>query len=1020
MGEIQTKKNLSIVILLMLILATIGQTMISAQSTSDHTNLSPLETTRGGSVEVWEDDFLNLNKIDQALSNHIVINTSIGIVSMQNTYSAWTNPAFTRMKPITITNSGQETFSDYDVSLTITYDADMQTDFDDLRFTSADGTQLAYYCFNKITGVSSQALVKIPTLPPGQTTIYVFYGNPSATDQSSFSSVFSWEPRTSPDTMVSFKAATEGAWDPDVTYGANRFLVTWEERLGPEDISIPLPNYERTIPGVIHGRTYNKDGENPIPENNTDIDVSDPSSNIYHAENPTNAFGDGNYFVVWEENPANQPLYRYEADIKGALVTPGGDVSMRFTICSATGGQFEPQVVYDSYSNRFLVVWADARYGGSDYDVRGKLYYSTGYPVGAEFSIAYESYYQGDPWVSCDNEGHFFIVFEDGVDQVIGPFNLYAYRYDSNGNRIGTRITIAVGSSNLDHIFPSVSYNPTIERYLITWNDGDVSVDPSSRSSYDGNVRGKILSKTGSVVKDNYIIDPGTSFIRTDSVAYFDTMFFISYDGTVSGNQDIYGRLISSNGTVMTGRQELSDGSSLNVDWNDLAVGPHGIFPTWEDERDQMSQYADVFQYVWCSEQSIASANISYAIGSEKELFLGAQLMSVPIQFEGFREWRQFCYMAIVPSGCTLTFDIMDQSGSTVLMGNVQDEENISEVTNPTVRLRATFSRVSAQNTPLLDLWNISALTGNDINAPVTEITLDPAAPNGNNNWYVTPITANFEVTDVDSEPQNITTYYNINGFGVHEYDPEDPPMITTNRPDNYIEYWSNDSINEEFPHHRVEGLKIDTTMPMITLNDPPYIISPGSTTINGSVTDYASGSGVHQIRLSINEETVSDTSYTGETQVWFEWTFEADLGETYDIYIEAWDKAGNKIEDQRTVSCPEYGIYEPGCIYLFDNPKIGPLPLLVSLGVIIAVNYDTLYMVLSGVTSEAATVKFQATRVSLSEQFEFWDTNLSDGCSTDILVPLGRYMINAYAYDSQNNLLEEYPIVTKMLIILV
>lgn len=393
--------------------------------------------------------------------------------------------------------------------------------------------------------------------------------------------------------------------------------------------------------------------------------------------------------------------------------------------------------------------------------------------------------------------------------------------------------------------------------------------------------------------------------------------------------------------------------------------------------------------------------------------------MSVPIQLAGFREWRRFCYMAIIPSGCTLTFDIMDQSGSTVLLGNVQNEENISEVTNPTVRLRATFSRASAQNTPLLDLWNISALTGNDINAPVTEITLNPASPNGNNNWYVTPITATFEVTDVDSEPQNITTYYNINGFGVHEYDPDSPPMITTNRPDNYIEYWSNDTINEEFPHHRIEGLKIDTTMPMITLHDPPYIISPGNTTINGSVTDYATGSGVHQIRLSINQETVSDTSYSGETQIWFEWTFEADLGETYDIYVETWDKAGNKIEDQRTVSCPEYGIYQPGCIYLFDNPKIGPLPLLVSLGLIIAVNYDTLYVVLSGVTSEAATVKFQATRVSLSEQFEFWDTNLSDGCSTDILVPFGRYRITAYAYDGQSNLLKEYPIVTKMLIIL-
>lgn len=1019
MGENNVGKNLSILIMLMVTTATIGQVILQTNDATRAVNLPASGETRDGSVEVWQDDFLNTNKIDQGLSDHIIVNTSVGIVTMENTYPAWTNPAFTRMKPITISNSGQETFSPYDVALTIQYDSDMQTDFDDLRFTSSNGTQLPYYTYNKTVGVSSQALVKIPTLPPGQTTIYMFYGNPSATDQSSFTSIFSWMPRTSPDTMVSFKATTEGAWDPDVTYGANRFLVTWEERLGPEDIHLPLPNYHRTIPCVIHGRTYNADGDNPIPDNNTDIDVSNPGSTTYHAENPTNAFGDGKYFVVWEENPANEPLNRYEADIKGALVTATGTVSMRFTICSATGGQFEPQVTYDSLSNRFLVVWADARYGTSDYDIRGRLYYSTGYAVGADFPIAYETNYQGNPWLGSDNQGHFFIVFEDGVDPAVGPFNLYAYRYDSNGNRIGTRITIAVGSSSVDHIFPAVSYNPKIERYLITWNDGDVSVDPNIRDSYDGNIWGKLLSKTGTVVKDNYLIDPGTSYIRSDSVPYFDTMFFVSYDGTFSGTRDVYGRMISSNGTVMTTRQELSDGSSVNVDWNDLAVGPRGIFTTWEDERDQLSQYADVFQYVWRCAQQYGSSNITSTFGTEKQLVLQAHLMSIPIQPAEFREWREFFAVGIVPSGSTLVFDIMDQSGSIILESDVQNGENISDITNPVVRLRATYSRTSAQITPLLDKWNISALTGNDIYSPVTDIILDPAVPNGNNDWYISPITVTFEVTDADSDPENITTYYNFNGFGAQEYDPANPPVLSTNRADNYIEYWSNDSINEEFPHQRVEGLNIDTTQPMITLHQPPYIIPPGTTAINGSTTDYTSGSGIAQITININQETVSDTLYNGESPVGFDWTFTADLGETYDIYVEVWDRAGNKIEEQRTIVCPIYGIYETGCIYLFDNPKIGPLPLLVSLGLTIAVNYDMLFLQLPGVTSEAASVKFVATQVSMGNEYEFWDTNLSDGCSTDILVPFGRYAIQAYAYDSSNSLIAEYPVVTKMLIVL-
>jgi hypothetical protein len=204
----------------------------------------------------------------------------------------------------------------------------------------------------------------------------------------------------------------------------------------------------------------------------------------------------------------------------------------------------------------------------------------------------------------------------------------------------------------------------------------------------------------------------------------------------------------------------------------------------------------------------------------------------------------------------------------------------------------------------------------------------------------------------------------------------------------------------------------------MITLHKPSYIIPPGSATINGSATDYASGSGIDRVKISLNEETIFDTLYNGESPIWFEWNFTADRGENYDIYVEVWDTAGNRIEERRTVQCPDHGMYDPGYIYLFDNPKIGPVRLLVTLGLSIAVNYDTLYVVLPGVTSDAASVKFLATQVFLKKEFVFWDMNLSDGCSADLLVPFGFYEVKAYAYDTTNNLIAEYPVITKMLII--
>jgi hypothetical protein len=1018
MGEKKTKVILCVLGIFVLSFSTISQALIQNNSKESLEFPNPF-VSRAGSIEVWEDEFLNQTKIDFNFSNHVIVNTTIGTVSMENTYPAWTNPSFTRMKKISILNSGQETFENYDIHMMVSYEWSMQIDFDDLRFTDQTGNQLPYYRYNAVNGMSCEVLIGVPLLPPGETTIYMFYGNPSASSQSSFSSVFSWEERTSPDTMVSFKAATEGAWDPSVIYGADRFLVTWEERAGPEDINVPLPNYQRTLPGVIHGRTYDKNGADPNPTNNSDIDVSDPNSDTYHAENPCNAFGAGNYFVVWEENPANQPLYRYEADIKGALVTPSGTVSSRFTICSATGGQYEPQVAYDSQSNRFLVIWADARYGVSDYDVRGRLYNHLGYPIAADFPIAYEANYQGNPWLSCDNEGHFFIVYEDGPSASLGPFSLYAYRVDSNGNHIGSRITIAVGTDTVDNIFPAVSYNENTNRYLVTWNDGDVSVDPSIRDSYNGNIWGKMFNKTGAVIKNNYIIEPGLSFIRSVSVPYFDSMFFVVYDGIIVGNHDLWGRLIASNGTVMTSRHELSDGSSQNVDWNDIAVGAGRVFVTWEDERDLVSQYADVFEYVWRSAQSIGSSNITFEVGSEIPLITQAQLMSIAIQPEMFREWREVFFDDELPGSTSIMYDIVDENATMVLKADVHDGENISDVNASVVRLRATFTRASAQHSPVLEKWNISAFVGKDIYPPSTDIILTPSEPNGNNNWYVTPVTVDFIVSDVDSDPENITTYYDINGFGVEMYDPETPPVISSERPDNYIEFWSNDSINEELPHQYVQGIHIDTTPPLVTLNKPSDIIPAGTALINGSATEYSSGSGIDRVVIELNEETIYDTEFNGESRVWFDRSFIADLGETYDIFVKAWDKAGNLIQERRTVFCPDYGVYETGYIYWFNNPKIGPSQLLVSFGLSIAVNNDTLYVVLPDISSETARVEFVATQAFLKQHFHFNDTDLSDGCSAHLLLPLGIYGIKAYAYDAEHQLIKEYTIITKMLIIL-
>jgi hypothetical protein len=61
----------------------------------------------------------------------------------------------------------------------------MQSNFNDIRFTASDGTVLSHWLETKTDGASATFWVKVPSLAPSTyTTIYVYYGNSSASSAS--------------------------------------------------------------------------------------------------------------------------------------------------------------------------------------------------------------------------------------------------------------------------------------------------------------------------------------------------------------------------------------------------------------------------------------------------------------------------------------------------------------------------------------------------------------------------------------------------------------------------------------------------------------------------------------------------------------------------------------------------------------------------------------------------------------------------------------------------------------------
>jgi flagellin-like protein len=108
-------------------------------------------------------------------------------VASTGTSEIWYNPSWIKRKAVTIDNTlNPNELTDYQVQLNVTYDSDMIDDFSDLRFTDSDcQTLIPYWVESYVSSDSAVVWVNVPAIPASSTTtIYMYYGNPSATSES--------------------------------------------------------------------------------------------------------------------------------------------------------------------------------------------------------------------------------------------------------------------------------------------------------------------------------------------------------------------------------------------------------------------------------------------------------------------------------------------------------------------------------------------------------------------------------------------------------------------------------------------------------------------------------------------------------------------------------------------------------------------------------------------------------------------------------------------------------------------
>ena len=111
------------------------------------------------------------------------------------TITDWYHLAWHWRKPLTISNSGGA-LTDYQVKVTINTQelisaGKMQPDGDDIRFTSSDGTtEIPYWIESGVNTTATIIWVRVSSIPNGDSTIYIYYQNDSASAATSVSATF--------------------------------------------------------------------------------------------------------------------------------------------------------------------------------------------------------------------------------------------------------------------------------------------------------------------------------------------------------------------------------------------------------------------------------------------------------------------------------------------------------------------------------------------------------------------------------------------------------------------------------------------------------------------------------------------------------------------------------------------------------------------------------------------------------------------------------------------------------------
>ncbi|MBN2112578.1 MAG: hypothetical protein JW785_00465 [Acidimicrobiia bacterium] len=311
---------------------------------------------------------------------------------------------------------------------------------------------------------------------------------------------------------------------------------------------------------------------------------------------------DNEYLVVWQDTrnlgTRGHDIYGRRLDALGSPI--GAD--FRISGPQALKDEYEPAVAWSRMANRYLVVWRDGRdlLGKGD-EIFGRVLAADGTPVGGDKRIsspkATQNEYQPDI-VWNQTSGRFLVVWMDGRNLGSRGWDVYGRLVKTDGKPSGRDRRISGPRATSNEGRPAVAWDQTGNRYLVVWED---ERGPVARGQ---DIYGRLLnSNLQPIGGDHRISGPkATSDEHEPDVAWNGSAgrHVVVWrdernDGTTG--DDIYGRVVGTNGRPVGGDKHISSPAAVANEYRP-AVACHqatgSCLVVWDDGRDQLLRGFDI------------------------------------------------------------------------------------------------------------------------------------------------------------------------------------------------------------------------------------------------------------------------------------------------------------------------------------------------------------------------------------------------------------------------------------------